>query len=203
SETSLTRVSSSEHLGGLFYAHAQSHIILNVVTFSILTKGGCPASASSLATCYVQKLSSSSSQNLDPDPATTGPVQTSFISTNAVEATGGVTKYTFKLYLKPGLATPSSAGSVPLVQIVSKEPVDGQDSATKVWLDAKDSKVGIYAFSSAPVVSVPLSQFADIDIKDSAGNSTLKYLVNEPNTIDSYRMRVGPTRLANSGSPYT
>ncbi|KAG9088108.1 hypothetical protein FRC07_012662, partial [Ceratobasidium sp. 392] len=187
----------------------------------ILTKGGCPAAASSIATCYVQKLSSSSSQNLDPDLATAGPVQTSFISTNAVEVTGGVTKYTFKLYIEPGLATPSSAGSVPLVQIVSKEPVDGQGSATKVWLDAKDSKVGIYAFSNAPVVSVPLPLFAgkttvhtwtvkggpqgwaDIDIKDTAGNSILKYLVNKPNTIDSYRMRVGPTRLANSGSPYT
>ncbi|KAG8776923.1 hypothetical protein FRC12_000623 [Ceratobasidium sp. 428] len=187
----------------------------------VLTQGGCPATASSIATCYVQKLSANSNQNLDPDMATTGPVQTSFISTNAVPANGGVTKYMFKLQLEPGLATPSSAGSVPLVQIVSKEPVDGQGSATKVWLEAKDNKVGINAFSDTPAVSVPMSQFvgkttvhtwtvkggpqgwANIDIKDTAGNSILKYEVNKPNSIDSYRMRVGPIRLANSGSPYT
>ncbi|KAG8728398.1 hypothetical protein FRC10_005012 [Ceratobasidium sp. 414] len=167
--------------------------------------GGCPAAASSIATCYVQKLSSKPNENLDPNLATTGPVQTNFISTNAVEATGGVTEYTFKLFLEPGLATPSSAGSVPLVQIVSKEPVDGQGSATKVWLDAQNNEVGIYAFSNTPMVSVPLSQFvgkmtvhtwtvkggpqgyANIDIKDTAGKSTLKYSVNKPNTVDSYR----------------
>ncbi|KAG8692445.1 hypothetical protein FRC09_011193 [Ceratobasidium sp. 395] len=188
----------------------------------VLTQGGCPAAASSIAPCYVQKLSANSNQNLDPDMATTSPVQTSFISTNAVPANGGVTKYTFKLQLEPGLATPSSAGSVPLVQIVSKEPVDGQGSATKVWLDAKGDKAGIYTFSDTdPVVSVPLSQllgkttvhtwtvkggpqgWANIDIKDTAGNSILKYEVNKPNSIDSYRLRVGPIRRANSGSPYT
>ncbi|KAG9122937.1 hypothetical protein FRC07_000486 [Ceratobasidium sp. 392] len=186
-----------------------------------VSKGGCPT-ATAIKTCYVQKLSANPKENLDPDLGESGPVQTSFISTNAVEATGGVTKYTFKLYIEPGLASPSSAGSVPLVQIVSKEPVDGQGSATKVWLDAKNNQAGIYAFNEAsPVVSLPLSKFvgkttvhtwivkggpqgyAIIDIKDTAGKSILKYSVNKPNTIDSYRIRVGPIRSAKSNSPYT
>ncbi|KAG8727756.1 hypothetical protein FRC12_022260 [Ceratobasidium sp. 428] len=185
----------------------------------VLTKGGCPAAAKSIVTCYAQKLSSKPNENIDPDLSGSGPTQSNFISTKAVEATGGVTKYTFKLYLEPGLSTPKSAGSVPLVQVVSKEPIDGQGSATKVWLDAKDNRAGIYAFDSL-VASVPLSNFlgkttvhtwtikggpqgyANIDIKDTAGKSILKYSVTKPNTIDSYRIRVGPVRLANSGSPF-
>ncbi|KAG9075857.1 hypothetical protein FRC06_009850 [Ceratobasidium sp. 370] len=124
----------------------------------ILSKGDCPAS-STITTCYTQQLSANSNENLDPALSSDGNVQTSFITTNAVDAASGVTKYIFKFFLEPGLVTPSSAGSVPLVQIVSKEPIDGQGSATKVWLDAQNDKVGIYAFSDTPVVSVPLSDF--------------------------------------------
>ncbi|KAG9094337.1 hypothetical protein FS749_012676 [Ceratobasidium sp. UAMH 11750] len=186
----------------------------------VLSKGECPVSAT-ITTCYTQQLSANSNENLDPALSGDGDIQTSFISTNAVDAAGGVTKYVFRFFLEPGLATPSSAGSVPLVQIVSKEPIDGQGSATKIWLDAQDDKVGIYAFSNIPVVSVPLSDFvgkttvhtwtvkggtsryAHIDIKDKVtGQSILTYSVDQPNTLDSYRIRVGPIRLANSGSPY-
>ncbi|KAG9120725.1 hypothetical protein FRC07_003661 [Ceratobasidium sp. 392] len=186
-----------------------------------LSKDDCSNSAA-ITTCYTQKLSANSGENLDPALSSDGNVQTNFISTSAVEATGDITEYTFKLFLEPGLATPSSVGSVPLVQIVSKEPIDGQGSATKVWLDAKDNTVGIYAFSNTPVASVPLPQFvnkttvhtwtvrggkrgwANIEIKDAAtGDVILEYLVGQANTIDSYRIRVGPTRLANSDSPYT
>jgi hypothetical protein len=150
------------------------------------------------------KLSSDPTQNLDPYLGSD--TQSNFISAGPYEATGAVTKYTFKLFLDPALKTPSTAGPVPIVQIVSKEPVDGQGSATKVYFDVRNNKAGIYAFSDTPVVSIPLSSFtgkstvqtwivkgglqgyADIDIKDSAtGKSILKYRVNKPNTIDSYR----------------
>ncbi|KAG8724462.1 hypothetical protein FRC09_018391 [Ceratobasidium sp. 395] len=185
-----------------------------------LAKDEC--ASTSINTCYTQKLSASSTETLDSGLSSNGDVQTNFISTGAVEANGDITGYVFKLFLKSGLSTPDSAGSVPLVQVVSKEPVDGQGSATKVWLDARDDKVGIYAFSDTPVVSVPLPDFVDkttvhtwtvrggtrgwanIEIKDEAtGNVILEYLVGQPVAIDSYRMRVGPTRLANSNSPYT
>lgn len=184
-----------------------------------LAKGGCPASAG-IATCYVQKLSATATENLDPDLSSDGPSQSNFVSTAALEATGAVTKFTFKLALDATLTTPS-ASPVPIVQVVSKEPVDGQGSATKVFFDVRNNQAGIYAFSDTPVVSVPLSSFtgkttlqtwtikggpqgyADIDIKDAnTGASILTYTVDQANTVDSYRLRVGPIRLANSGSPY-
>ncbi|KAG8687419.1 hypothetical protein FRC08_011972 [Ceratobasidium sp. 394] len=166
---------------------------LQTAPSGILSKGECPVSAT-ITTCYTQQLSANSNENLDPALSGDGDVQTSFISTNTVDAAGGVTKYIFKFFLEPGLATPSSAGSVPL------------GSATKVWLDAQDDKVGIYAFSNIPVVLVPLSDFvgkmtvhtwtvkggtsryAHINIKDEAtGQSILTYSVDQPNTLDSYR----------------
>lgn len=186
-----------------------------------LAKGGCPASVG-ITTCYVQKLSAKATENLDPDLSSDGSSQSNFISTAALEATGAVTKFTFKFFLDPALTTPSSS-PVPIVQVVSKEPVDGQGSATKVWFDVKDNKAGVYAFSDAvPVVSVPLSSFTgrttlqtwtikggpqgyvDIDLKDSeTGAFIFQYRVNQASTVDSYRLRVGPIRLASSGSPYT
>ncbi|KAF8610614.1 hypothetical protein BDV93DRAFT_550417 [Ceratobasidium sp. AG-I] len=185
-----------------------------------LAKGGCPASAS-ITTCYVQKLSAKATENLDPDLSTNGPSQTNLVSTTSLDATGAVTKFTFKLFIDPALKTPGSS-PVPIVQVVSKEPVDGQGAATKVFLDVRNNVAGIYAFSNAPVVSIPLSSFsgkttlqtwtikggpqgyADIDIKDAKTNaSILKYRVNQANTVDSYRLRIGPApRLANSGSAY-
>ena len=155
--------------------------------------------------CYVQKLSAEATANLDPDLSVDGPSQTNFVSTTSLEATGAITKFTFKLYIDPALKTPGISG-VPIVQVVSKEPVDGQGSATKVFLDVRNNVAGIYAFSNAPVVSVPLSSFTgkttlqtwivrggplgwvDIDIKDAKTSaSILKYRVNQANTVDSYR----------------
>ncbi|KAG8719804.1 hypothetical protein FRC08_001991 [Ceratobasidium sp. 394] len=171
-----------------------------------LAKGGCPKSAG-ITKCYVQKLSSDPKKNIDALNSGSGqPVQTNFITTGAIEATGGVTKYTFKMYIDPSLKTPAASGPHQLVQVVSKEPVsDGPQ--TKVYFDAKNNLAGIYAFNdNKPVASVPLSKFTGKTVLHSwtvkggpggyvhilitdakTGKTVLKYDSNKQSTVDSYR----------------
>ncbi|KAB5594381.1 hypothetical protein CTheo_2158 [Ceratobasidium theobromae] len=188
-------------------------------TSGYLAKGDCPVS-SGITTCYATKLSSNPGENLDPNAATNPNSQSSFVSTGPQDANGSITKYTFKLSLDSSLQTPSSS-PFPLVQIVSKEPVDDQGYATNVYLDLRNNEAGIYAFSDTPVVSVPLSSltgrnllqtwtimggpggWADIEISDAdTSSSILKYHVDKANSRDSYRLRVGPIRSVDQASPY-
>ncbi|QRV76895.1 hypothetical protein RhiJN_19740 [Ceratobasidium sp. AG-Ba] len=183
-----------------------------------LIKGGCPPEAD-INFCYAQKLSPSPDQEIDPDVSDEGPSQTNFISTRSVEADGTTVKYTFKFQVLPDLDVPIHAGKVPLVRIVSKEPFEG--GLPKAWLDVVDNYVGVFEDESIkPVVAVPLSEvvgktmthtwtvkggprgWTEINIEDPDGKLVLKYTV-KGNTVESYRMRIGPIRLANSGSQYT
>ncbi|KAG9126292.1 hypothetical protein FRC07_004067 [Ceratobasidium sp. 392] len=187
-----------------------------------MAKGGCPSYVG-IGTCYVQTLSSNPKKNVDPLLSGGGePVQSNFITTGPVEATGGVTKYTFKQYIDKSLKTPAASGPFQLVQVVSKEPVsDGPQ--TKVYFDAKNNLAGIYAFNdNKPVASVPLSQFTgktvlhtwtvkggpggyvDILIQDAkTQKAILKYLSNKQSTVDSYKIRLGPIRSVKKISDYT
>ncbi|CAE6416679.1 unnamed protein product [Rhizoctonia solani] len=184
-----------------------------------LAKGDCPASVG-ITTCYVARLSSKPNENLDKNiGGADAYTQSNFVTTGALEATGAITKFTFKYFIGPALKTPSPY-EMKLIQVVSKEPVaDG--SLTKVWLDIRNNKAGIYAFDETnPVVSIPLSSFTgkttvhtwivkggnagyvDIDIKDAAtGISILKHRENRPSTRDSYRFRIGAIRSVRE-NPY-
>lgn len=170
---------------------------------SYLAQGGC-SSGSGISTCYNWKLSSNLKKNIDPDESTgSQKIQTVLLSSPSIEATGGVSKHTFKIKVDSALtSTPKS--SVPLVQLVSKEVPEG--SSTTVSLDLKNNKAGIYLTGSSPVASVPLSRlvgkttlhtwkikggpngFANITITDAkTGATILSHNAVGQNSWDSYR----------------
>ncbi|CAE7123431.1 unnamed protein product [Rhizoctonia solani] len=189
-----------------------------------LARGGwpeCPVN-NGIKLCYVYKLSSDPTKNLDPALSTGGNnVQAVILNSPSYEATSPVTQFNFQLWVDPSL-TSTCSSPFPLVQLVSKE-VDSEP-ATTVSFDVRSNLAGIYAFAnpSTPVASVSLSQYTgrrnlhtwtikggpdgytDIWIRDGvSGETILQYKVEGQNLGDRYHIRIGAERLAQNITPLT
>ncbi|CAE6367780.1 unnamed protein product [Rhizoctonia solani] len=189
-----------------------------------LARGGwpeCPIN-NGIKLCYVYKLSSDPTKNIDPSFSTDGNhVQGVILNSPWFEATGSVTQFNFQLWVDPAL-TSTSFSPFPLVQLVSKEVDNGP--ATTISFDVRNNLAGIYAFTNAytPVVSVPLTQctgrrnlhtwtikggpdgYADIWVRDGvSGETILQYMVEGQNLRDSYRIRIGAERVTENLTPLT
>ncbi|KAH7337382.1 hypothetical protein B0J17DRAFT_706810 [Rhizoctonia solani] len=161
-------------------------------------------------------------KNIDPALSTgRKKVQAVILNSPWYEAAGSVTQFNFNLWVDPAL-TSTSSNPFPLVQLVSKEVYNGP--ATTLSFDVRDNLAGIYAAAhpSAPVASVPLSQYtgrrnlhtwtikggpsgyADIWVRDGvSGETILRYRAEGQILRDSYRIRVGAERVAENITPLT
>ncbi|CAE6435947.1 unnamed protein product [Rhizoctonia solani] len=189
-----------------------------------LARGGwpeCPIN-NGIKFCYVYKLSSDPTKNIDPALATGGKnVQAVILNSPWYEATGSVIQFNFQLWVDPAL-TSTSSHPFPLVQIVSKEVYNGP--LTTLSFDVRNNLAGIYAAAhpSGPVASVPLSQYtgrrnlhtwtikggpggyADIWVRDGvSGETILRYRAEGQILRDRYRIRVGAERIAENITPLT